>query len=259
MRAPITYEHVKSRVFRLKAQELHQSAPERKADWEELFDRTLLDPCIAGFALLDTRFVLRKCNGIYAKIMRENAECNVERAIGKNYFDVMPFRVDDRRCSMNDILDTRTGRSSYNLRMEAGHNKHRRVSFWNENVLPLTDETGRVTGCVVCLVNATRKAAAEKIHETSKLLESNDFCVADIRQHLVALGDLVDNYSAEIRYKMLNSIQKDLKYFVDCLKRTSLTDEQKTCVTGLEMFLQDAFFVQSPHDEAPNLPRRGLG
>ena len=38
MRAPITYDQVKARVFRLKAEDLNESKAERKADWEELFD-----------------------------------------------------------------------------------------------------------------------------------------------------------------------------------------------------------------------------
>lgn len=247
MRAPISYDQLKSRVLRLKTQNLGPTEPDFKADWDALFDRTLLDPCIAGFALLDREFVLRRSNGIYAKILRENAKFDISQAIGKCYFDVTPRTSSNERAFIHQVLETNIGRAFYNLKMETS-NKGRHATYWNEHVSPLIDEDGEPVGCVVCLVTATRAGVSKEIRETSRLLNSGDFAASSIREQLVTVAGLLENYTRDVQQRLLGNVCKELTYFVDCLKATPLNDEQKACISGIDMFLRNALPAPSHRD-----------
>ena len=117
MDATVTVDKVRSRVINLKKQRLQETKPDRREDWENLFNAALLDDCIAGFLLLDDNFVVQKINAIYARFLERNTSFDIAHALGRSYFELSPGSASSSEPWFRHIISTGTGNTRYNCEL----------------------------------------------------------------------------------------------------------------------------------------------
>jgi len=168
--------------LRRRLAELETSGTERQRAEEALRDTNeLLEKVFATthllIAYMDTDFDFIRVNRTYAEADGREPEFFA----GKNHFDLYPHKE-------NEVIFRRVAETGepYSVRakpFEYAEHPERGVTYWDWDLRPVKDDSGKVEGLVLCLVNVTERVKAEE----------------ELRKHRDRLEELVEERTAELQ------------------------------------------------------------
>ena len=137
-------------------------------------------------AYLDTKFNFIRVNNAYA--MQENQK--PEYFIGKNHFGLYPGR--ENEVIFKRVVESGKAYTAYAKAFKYTTHPERGITYWDWNLHPVKDMSGKVEGLLLCLVNVTEtKLNEERLLKTQKEL-------ADAKR-LSDIGKLAATIAHELR------------------------------------------------------------
>ena len=154
-------------------------------DTNELLERIFTTTYFL-IAYLDTKFNFIRVNNAYA--IQENQ--NPEYFVGKNHFELYPNK--ENEAIFKRVVESGKAYTAYAKPFKYINHSERGITYWDWNLQPVKDISGKVEGLLLCLVNVTEtKLNEERLLKTQKEL-------ADVKR-LSDIGKLAATVAHELR------------------------------------------------------------
>ena len=154
-------------------------------DTNELLERIFTTTYFL-IAYLDTKFNFIRVNNAYA--IQENQK--PEYFIGKNHFGLYPNK--ENEAIFKRVVESGKAYTAYAKPFKYINHPERGITYWDWNLQPVKDMSGKVEGLLLCLVNVTEtKLNEERLLKTQKEL-------ADVKR-LSDIGKLAATVAHELR------------------------------------------------------------
>lgn len=235
-----TYEELKKRIAALESRSIQATRAEDVAVWESLLSEQVVDDLPAGLALFNEDFVLLKCNRAYAEFLRIHTPYDVEQALGMCHFDYKPGSALYLADWFREVRDS--GRSDTRYDMELcwmARDGKPHTSYWDAHLAPVDWPNGGRHGVLMCCMDVTecnlmKKALREKDPGRAADLRN----LEELKSALRALLRLREEDKHVIEEKLLLNTKQMILPWLERLKRTRLSAEQKLYVDALEASLR---------------------
>jgi PAS domain S-box-containing protein len=159
---------------------------------EKQLSDAILENMPAGVAFFDNNFVLRRCNPIYADLIRTYTPYTPEQALGMCYFDFVPGsrpQVEDWFTRVRDTGQAEP-RENFELRIQDGERE--RVTYWYSGLAPVKDETGKVEGILLLTRDQT---AARQAEEANRQLQAQLFQAQKLESLATLAGGVAHDFN----------------------------------------------------------------
>ena len=136
---------------------------------EKRLSDSIVDNTPAGIAFLDNDFVLRRCNHVYAELLRIYTPYTPEQALGMSYFDYAPGSRPQVEEWFQKVRDTGQVDARYGFKLVLEGDGQEKTSYWDTSVAVSLDAEGKVDGILILTQDVTdRKRAEEALIESEE-------------------------------------------------------------------------------------------
>jgi len=230
----ISYEDLQQRIRRLSAHALEPEPAERKEVWDELFCTARMDQLQAGFALFSEDFVLLKCNQVYENFIIRHTPYRPEHALGMSHFDYKPGSAKYSAAWFRHVRDSGRTETSYDFELGVLRGGIYALSFWDVQLAPVLDQTGRMAGSVMCCLDVTERHALNEGREKQRLLDADRCSPEDMEAAIRVLLTLREKDQGQLLQQLSLNFEQTLCPWLERLKGTRLSADQRICVEMIE-------------------------
>jgi len=128
---------------------------------EKLLIDSIVDNTPAGIAFLDNDFVLRRCNHVYAELIRIYTPYTPEQALGMSYFDYAPGSRPQVEEWFQKVRETGQVDTRYGFKLALEQDGEEETSYWDTSVAPMLDAEGKINGILILTHDVTERKRAE--------------------------------------------------------------------------------------------------
>jgi len=159
---------------------------------EKQLSESIIENTPAGIAFLDNDFVLRKCNRVYADLIRTYSPYTPEQVLGMSYYDYAPGsrpQVEEWFKKVRDFSQTET-RYGFELTLKSEGSELK--TYWDTSIAPVLDQSGRVEGILILTQDVTERKRGEEALRKSE--EKYRTIIENIEEGYYEV-DLAGNYT----------------------------------------------------------------
>jgi PAS domain S-box-containing protein len=213
---------------------------ERTEVWEKLFCTASVEQLQAGFALFNEDFVLLRCNRVYADFISRHTPYTPEQALGMSHFDYKPGSAQYSAAWFRHVRDSGQADTCYDFELRVLRDGIYVLSFWDVHLSPIVDQTGRMVGSVMCCLDVTeRHALKEALRENEGMLAAHRHSIEDMEAAIRVLLTLREKDKGQLEQQLFTNFEQTLYPWLERLKGTRLSAEQRICVEMIESNLAD--------------------
>ena len=129
---------------------------------EKLLSDYIVDNTPAGIAFLDNDFVLRRCNRLYAELIRNYSPYTPEQAMGMSYFDYVPGSRSQVEEWFKKVRDTGQVDTRHGFKLVLERDGQKETSYWDTSVAPMLGTNAIANGILILTHNVTVQKQAEE-------------------------------------------------------------------------------------------------
>jgi DNA-binding CsgD family transcriptional regulator len=235
MRTQLTIDHLVRKAKEMKSRNFTHRFPEQNGLWEQLLSNKVADFLPVGIALLDTNFVLRKCNKLYQAYIDTYSHCSSTEIIGMEYFDYFAGRNSPIVDIFKSVRDCRQQHSFYEYPVPLDNRVGMDETFWDAKLIPVKDSRNQIKGLLLSCVDITESATM-----AIQLCNQNDE-IKELKTTIKTLMNLNHENTILAEQKIAVNMKQIAEPFMEHLKKQDLNEGLSDNLDKIESDMNNSF------------------